>query len=333
MKALSSASVRRIARPVSRLASLLGIAAVVTALGTVLATARIPYPEQALVMVVPAPRGGGTDIFARKLAELAEEDFGQRIIIDNRPREGGLVGVRHMTVSSPDGYTVAFVWNSPLTVAPLFAQADFTPEDYRSVMSIGYSSYVMCVRPDFPASDAKGLLAALAAAPDKYSYGNDGETGTMRLAAERIFAAADISVRGVAFAGATETARNFIAGNVDIYSGSIAAILPHVKEGKAKCLLLTSAADNETLPEASGLEALGLAELETVLWWGMIAPAETPDEAITRLEQAFLDAAASPEFVATMAEKGAVWRPRGASETAEMITSEIAAFQGLVLSD
>jgi tripartite-type tricarboxylate transporter receptor subunit TctC len=329
MKALSSTPRTSAVKRVNRVVRGVAIAGFAALLGAGAPMARIPFPEQALVIVVPAPRGGGTDLFARQLAALVEKDFGQRIIIDNRPRDGGMVGVSHMTRATPDGYTVAFVWNSPLTVAPLFSDAGFQPRDYRAVMSIGYSSYVLCVRPDFPASDAKGMFEALSVSPNSYSYGNDGATGTMRLAAERIFEAAGVSVRGVAFSGATETARNFIAGTVDIYSGSLSAILPHVEAGLAKCLLLTSAEGNTAVPQASGLAALGFAELETVLWWGLIAPAGVPDEAIARLEKAFLEAANSEAFAAVMASSGAVWRPRGATETGSMIAAEIEAFEAL----
>lgn len=320
-------------RPIGRLARRAGVAILVALLGAGALSARIPYPAQALVVVVPAPRGGGTDIFARQLATLVEEDFGQRVIIDNRPREGGLVGVRHMTRAEPDGYTVAFVWNSPLTVAPLFSEAGFAARDYRAVMSVGYSSYVLCVRPEFPALDASGMFETLRAAPNAYSYGNDGAAGTMRLAADRIFNAAGVSVRGVAFAGATETARNFIAGTVDIYGGSLAAILPHVEAGHAKCLLLTSAEGNAAAPQASGLAALGMAEQETVLWWGLIAPGDAPDEVVARLERAFMAAANSQAFAVAMAQRGAVWRPRGATETAAMIEAEITAFETLTQRD
>lgn len=294
------------------------------------AAARIPYPSQAIVVVVPAPRGGGTDVFARELARLVETDLGQRVIVDNRPRDGGLAGIGETVRARPDGYTVAFVWNSPLTVAPLFETAPFARDDYRAVMSIGFSSYVLCARPDFPADDAAGLLARLAERPGAYSYGNDGAGGMMRLAAERIFREVGAEVRGVAFAGATETARNFLAGTVDLYGGSLAAILPYVRSGEAKCLLLTSADDNPALPQASGLGALGLGAVETVLWWGLIAPASMPDAAAARLEDAFLAAARSAAFSEAMAARGATARPRGADATAAMIDAEIAGFAALV---
>ncbi|TVR10723.1 MAG: tripartite tricarboxylate transporter substrate binding protein, partial [Salinarimonadaceae bacterium] len=254
----------------------------------------------------------------------------QRVIVNNRPREGGMSGIHEMTRAQPDGYTVGFVWNSPLTVTPLTVRAPYEKRDYRAVMSIGFSSYVLCARPDFPADDATALIEHLVANPGLYSYGNDGAGGTMRLAAERIFRSAGAELRGVPFSGATETARNFLAGQVDFYGGSLAAILPHVESGQAKCLILTSADDNPAMPAASGLRALGLEHAETVLWWGMIAPAGVPDDDVARLEAAFLAAAESEPFIADMIRRGAVPRARGAIETDAMIESEIAAFREIV---
>jgi tripartite-type tricarboxylate transporter receptor subunit TctC len=297
------------------------------------AAGRTPWPEQAVVLIVPAPRGGGTDIFARHLAELVGDDLGQRVIVDNRPRDGGVAGVTRMTKAAPDGYTLGFAWNSPLTAAQLQPDTPYRPQDHRAVMSVGYSSYVLCVRPEFPARTGAEMLEVLRAAPGAYTYGNDGEGGLMRLAAERIFSEAGVQVRGLAFAGATETARNFLAGQVDIYGGSLAAILPHEASGRARCLLLTSADDNAAAPQASGLRALGLEGAETVLWWGLIAPARIPDAVVARLEAAFLKAAAAPAFRNGMAERGAVWRPRGAAETDAMIADEIAAFRRIAAED
>jgi tripartite-type tricarboxylate transporter receptor subunit TctC len=306
----------------------------IAALAATAASARIPFPAQSIVIVVPAPRGGGTDLFARHLARLVEDDLGQRIIVDNQPRDGGMAGVAHVTRSASDGYTLGFVWNSPLTVAPLFAESQpYSPQSYRAVMSIGFSSYVLCARKDFPADDAAQMIDVLRASPGSYSYGNDGATGTMRLAAERIFRSAGVELQGIAFSGATETARNFIAGHVDLYGGSLAAILPHVESGAAKCLLLTSADENTAVPGASGLRALGFEDEETVLWWGLIAPASVPNDVVARLESAFLRAAEDPAFRDDMARRGAVWRLRGADETDAMIRTETEAFRAIAATD
>ena len=192
-------------------------------------------------------------------------------------------------------------------------------------MSIGYSAYVLCVQPDFSANTGREFLEAVKASPGKFTYGNDGVGGTMQLAAERIFAKAGAKVRAVPFGGAGETARNFLGGHVDFYGGSLPPILAHVKAGKAKCLLLTSAAGNSALPQASGLDAVGLASEETVLWWGMIAPVKTPETIRVALEKAFVEAANTPAFRETMEKQGAAHQVRGAGETATLIQDELKA--------
>ncbi len=305
-----------------RTARLLGIVA-----SAVLATAASAeeYPTRPITLIVPSPPGGGTDIFARQLADLVEPILKTKVLVDDRAGGGGTVGTTLVTAAHPDGYTLGFVWNSPLTTGPLTLPVSYTPDSYAAVMSIGYSSYVLCAAPDFPASNAQELVAQLKANPGKFTYGNDGVGGTMQLAAERIFSRLGVKVRPVPFGGAGETARNFLGGHVTFYGGSLPPILPHVAAGKAKCLLLTSAAANPALPQASGLDALGIGAEETVLWWGLIAPVKTPPAILARLEAAFSQAARSEKFREVMEKQGATPRVLGARETAAMIRSELAA--------
>lgn len=285
------------------------------------------YPVKPVIVVVPAPRGGGTDTFARELAKIVEDDLNQAVIIDNKPRGGGTDGIARMVAAEPDGYTLAFVWNSPLTAKPLSSRVSYTPESYRAVMSIGFSSYTLCVPASFPADNARQFLDTLKARPGGYTYGNDGTGGTMHLAAERIFQQVGAKVKAAPFVGSTDTVRNFLAGQIDIYGGSLSAILPHVRDKKAKCLLLTSASGNPALPEANGLESVGLAQSETVLWWGLIAPTQTPSPVVARLEEVFLKAASTERFKALMAKQGATPKARGSAETATLIRSEAEALQ------
>lgn len=283
------------------------------------------YPTRPVTLIVPAPPGGGTDVFARQIAEAVEPFLKQKVIVDNRAGGGGTVGTTTITAAQPDGYTLGFVWNSPLTTSPHSLTVAYTPDSYASVMSIGFSSYVLCTAPDFPASNAQELMAQLKANPGKFTYGNDGLGGTMQLAAERVFSKFGAKVRPVPFGGAGETARNFLGGHVTFYGGSLPPILPHAAAGKAKCLLLTSAGRNPALPQASGLDDIGLGAEETVLWWGLIAPAKTPPAILAKLEKAFMEAAATPAFKATMEKQGATQRVLGAKETGAMIRSELAA--------
>ncbi len=290
------------------------------------------YPTRPINLIVPAPPGGGTDVFARALAEILEGSLKQKVVVENRAGGGGTLGVTQLTTARPDGYTLAFIWNSPLTTSPQSLQVPYTPANYKAVMSVGFSSYVLCAQPGFPANDAREMIAKLKEPNARFTYGNDGVGGTMQLAAERIFAATGVKLRAVPFAGAGETAKNFLGGHVDFYGGSLPPILPHAQVGKAKCLLLTSAESNPALPSAQGLSAIGLAEQETVLWWGLIAPAGTPQPVLDQIEKAFVEAAGTDKFKAAMDKQGATRRVLDGAATTALIAKELEALSGVAKS-
>jgi tripartite-type tricarboxylate transporter receptor subunit TctC len=283
------------------------------------------YPTRPITLIVPAPPGGGTDVFARVLAEIVETTLKQKVVVENRAGGGGTLGVTQLVNARPDGYTLAFIWNSPLTTSPHSLPVTFTPDNYRGVMSIGYSSYVICAQPTFAANNAKEMIEKLKEPGTRFTYGNDGVGGTMQLAAERIFNASGVKVRAVPFSGAGETAKNFLGGHVDFYGGSLPPILAHAKAGKAKCLLLTSAGKNAALPEADGLDAIGLADKQTVLWWGLIAPVGTPDDIAKSIETAFTEAAKTDKFKDAMEKQGATLEIKDSATTNALIRAELAA--------
>lgn len=301
----------------------LGAAAVLAA--ALAAHAQDRYPSRPIQVIVPTPPGGGTDIIARQLAEIVEPILGQKLVIENKPGGGGTVGTTLVTQAKPDGYTLLMNFNGPLTTVPHTLQVPYTPDSYTPIIQVGFGSYVLCTAPDFPASNAKELIAHLKQNPGKYTYGNDGVGNTMQLAAERIFRHFDVKARPVPFGGAGETARNFLGGHVDFYGGSLPPILPHVAAGKAKCLMLTSASDNPALPGAAGLAALGVPELETVLWWGLMGPKNLPANVVEKLETSFREAVASQRFKETMEKQGATPIARGPKEMDALIRKEYAA--------
>lgn len=288
-------------------------------------SAAADYPERPITMIIPAAPGGGTDTFGRKVADLAEKVLKQQITVENRGGGSGTVGMTNVVTAKPDGYTIGFVWNSPLTTSPHSLNVPYSKDSYDLLMSIGYSAYTICAHPDFPANNGAELLAELKKHPGKYKLGNDGVGGTMQLASERIFEKAGVKVRQVPFKGAGETAKNFLGGHIDLYGGSIPPIEQHVKAGKVKCLLMTSADGNSALPKASGLKDIGMAAEETVLWWGLVVPAKTPEAIRKKLESAFMQAAASPEMKDVMSKYGAVARPMDAAQTQKMFDTEYTA--------
>lgn len=301
----------RRARPFSAIASRLAMTCAVGFAAALAAPAALSqYPARPVEMIVPIAPGGGMDLQARLLTELVEPFLGQRVVVLNKPGAGGTLGVYQLTQAKANGYVIAAVWNGPLTASPHSQPVQYSPDDYVPVVQFSKAPFVLCTAPDFPASTGAELVANIRANPDQYTYGHEGIGGMLHLGAERIFKALGLSVRAVAFSGAAETARNFMGGHITFYAGGIASILPQFKAGKAKCLLLTSAANNPLFPQAVGLDALGIGAMETVFWRAIIVPKGTPPEIVAKLEDAFLKASQQAKFVDYLAGLGEV--PAGA---------------------
>jgi tripartite-type tricarboxylate transporter receptor subunit TctC len=258
-----------------------------------LLAANIAVAEPIKVIVPTAP-GGGTDGFFRVVVKEAAPYFSDPLVVVNVPGAGGTIGVTQMVNSLPDGHTLAAVWLGPVTVTPNTMKVPYTPNDYIPVVQLSSAPYVMCVQNDFPANDGTALIEAFRKDPDKYTYGDDGAGGPGQLATARILRATNTSARDIPFKGAGETLTAFLGRHIDVYVGSIPPILQHMKSGKAKCLLVTSADRVAALPNASSLRDLGIPGEETILWRAILAPKGTSPENVAKIESAFEKAATSP---------------------------------------
>ena len=290
------------------------------------------YPQRPIELIVPVAAGGGLDLQARMLAELAEKDLGQRVVVMNKPGAGGTMGVHALTQANPDGYTLAAVWAGPLTASPHNQPVQYSLSDYMPIVLFAKAPFVVCVQPDFPADDGRQLIARLKAEPDKFTYGNEGAGGTLHLGLERIFASLGVKARAVPFKGAADTARNFIGGHIDLYAGGIASILPMSKAGKAKCLMMTTAARNPMFPAAAGLEELGVPQSEIAFWRAIIAPKGLPEDVRRKIESAFVAAAQSRKFTEYLAGLGELPAAVTGAPLNEFIASEYAALGRLAKS-
>jgi tripartite-type tricarboxylate transporter receptor subunit TctC len=268
------------------------------------ASADESYPSRPIQLILPSGAGGGTDISMRKLASLVEPALGQKIIVVNKPGSGGVVGMEAIVGAKPDGYTLGGIWNAPLTMTPHLFKVSYDTSSYTPISMSTQAGGVLCVHPDFPATSGAEFIAELKKNPSKYTYGDDGVGGTFNVTVERIFKATGASARAIPFSGASETLKTFLGGDIDIYSGTIPPVLPFVKSGEAKCLLLTSAERSSSLPDVDSLADIGVPDAATVQWRGIIAPVGVPDAVAKKLESAFMQGAQSDEFKSFMEDDG-----------------------------
>jgi len=289
------------------------------------ALAASAFAAEPLKLIIPTAPGGGTDGYFRVLAREVEPLLGEPVVVMNVPGAGGTIGVAQMVRAAPDGQTVAAVWLGPVTVSPNTMKVPYTPSDYIPVIQVSSAPYVLCVHPEFPASDGKGLIAELRKSPDKYTYGNDGAGGPGQLATARILRATGASARDVPFKGAGETLTAFLGKHVDIYVGSIPPIFQYVQSGRAKCLLVTSAERVASLSAAASLADLGIGQEETILWRALLAPKGTPPERVAKLEAAFEKAVNSPAAKKFLEDAGEQVAIKKGGELRRYIDTEYAA--------
>ena len=265
------------------------------------------FPDRPLRIIVPINPGGGTDIYARALAEIASPALGQPVIVENRPGGGGTIGVQQIVDARPDGLTMGFIWNTPLTAAPHTLGARYTAESFTSVFSVGYAAFTLCARPDFPANNLQEMIAEIRRRPGTYTWGNEGLGGTMHLGVERILSRLGLQMTTVPFQGAGQTLPAFLGGHITFYGGSVVGVINAARAGQARCLLLTTSENHPELGSASGLDSLGLGDMAITIWWGLIAPNGIPEDRMTRIREAFVNAARTPRFRQTVEGTGATY--------------------------
>ena len=287
------------------------------------------YPERSVQLVVPAGPGSSTDTIMRSLAQAAAPMLGQSIVILNKPGASGTIGVGYVTKSDPDGYTIGGVPSGAITMAPHVAAQSFQQADYRIVAMITQAAGVLCVHPDFPAKDASEFLAELKNNPDKYTYGSDGVGAFVQFSTARIFQPLGIRQRIIPFTGADQTVTAFLSRTIDIYGGAIASIAQFVAEGKAKCLLLTTARRSATLPDVEGLEDIKMPQSQTLLWRAVIAPRDIPQDRFEKLRDVLTKAAQTPEFKAIAAKRGEEVWAISAEDAAKYATGEFVQMEQL----
>ena len=294
------------------------------------AAAQEKFPTRPIEIIVPTPPGGGTDITARLLAELVEPMLGQKVVVVNKAGAGGTLGMSAVVQAKPDGYTLGGLWNAPLTMTPHSQAVPYSLQDYVAISLADTAPALLCTKPDFPANTGKEFIEVIRSNPNKYTYGNDGVVGMLHLSTERIFTRLGVKARPVPFGGAGETLKNFLGGHVDIYAGSIPPIVPHVKAGSAKCLLLTSKEKNAAVPQAASLSELGIPETATYLWHGIVGPKGIPPDRVAILEKAFAQAAKSGKFRQLMEARGVTVEGSGAAEFRKLIDTEFKAMGEVV---
>ena len=264
------------------------------------------YPIKSVRIVAPFPAGGGTDLFARAIAQKLSATFGQQFIVDNRSGAGGMIGSDLVAKSPPDGYTLLITSSSTHSINPhLMKKPLYDPlRDFTPIALIASAPNVLVVHPSLPAKSVKELIALAKARPGQLNYASNG-TGTLsHLTGELFKLRAGVNLLHVPYKGGPPALIDLVAGQVTALFTAVPTAQPHIRSGRLRALAVTGAKRIEALPSAPAV-AETIPGFESSQWWGFFAPAGFPVDLTARLNGEAEKALRDPEMKNRFAGEGA----------------------------
>lgn len=263
------------------------------------------WPSKPIKLVSPFPPGGTTDLLARILAGPLATALGQQVIVDNRSGGGGSIGTGIVAKAPPDGYTWVVVFDTHAVNPALIPNIPFdTKKDLAPVMLVATGAMVITAHKSQPYKTFGELIAAAKAKPDTISFGSIGSGSLAHLAMTQMGALADFKLVHVPYKGGGPLTADAIAGHVPIAMGTSALMAPHIKSGALRPLAVSSAERDPSLPDVPTIIEAGIPGFEALAWWGVFAPAGTPEPIIERMNAEMAKILQDPKVKEQLSSRG-----------------------------
>lgn len=281
------------------------------------------WPSKPVHVVVPYAAGGAVDTIARLTGQRLAERLGQPVIVDNKPGAGANIGMDAVAKAAPDGYTLLMAANALATNGHLFATLPFNPQrDFAAVGQIGSAPLVIVVPASASAKTFQDLLAQAKAAPGKLSYASAGNGSSGHLAGEALKQAAHIDVLHVPYKGGTPALTDLLGERISFMPINPVEVISHIRSHKLRALAVASLKRVPLLPDVPTLSESGLTDFEVAVWWGLVAPAGTPQTTVNRLNTELQKVLAEPALQTRLAEMGVVINTGSAAQFSDFIRTE-----------
>ncbi|MGE5639063.1 MAG: Bug family tripartite tricarboxylate transporter substrate binding protein [Clostridia bacterium] len=254
------------------------------------------YPTKPIRLIVPFAPGGSSTIVARLFGQEMEKSLGQPIVIENKPGGGGNVAMQEAARSDPDGYTLIIGHIGSLAVNPyMYAKLPYdVNRDFAAVSLLAKVPAIYVVHESVPAKDLREFVALAKKKPGELYYGSAGNGSAGHLAMEYLKQTTGIELQHVPYKGTGPNITDLIAGRTQAASAGTPPLLPHVKSGKLRVIAVGTSRRLHSLPDVATVAEQGYPGFETSQWYGLNAPAKTPEAAIRRLADAAAKAAKTP---------------------------------------
>ncbi len=265
-----------------------------TAAGAAFAQA---YPVKPVRVVVPSSAGGGTDLVARSLTPGLSKHLGQQVVVDNRPGAGTMIGIDIVAKSPADGYTLLMGLSTLAINSALYKKVPYDPiKDFAPITVTTTSASILVVHPSLPVKTLKGLIAFARARPGQLNYASAG-TGTYpHMTYELFLSMAKLKMEHIPYKGTGPAMIDMIAGQVSSMAATVITGMPHIRSGRLRPLGITSLKRSDVAPEIPTVSEAGLPGFESVQWYALLAPANTPRDIVNRLHAATVQVLQSPEI-------------------------------------
>ena len=274
-----------------------------------------PYPSRYLTMVVQYPAGGAVDNAARLVAPALGAELGQSVVVDNRPGAGGNIGTDVAARAAPDGHTLLFANQGPITINPhTFPSLPSNPMTQLAPVSmINKGPLLLVVHKDVPVRTLDELAAYARQRPGELNFAVSSVGGITHVGLELILQRLNLSVTQVTYRGSGATTTDLLGGRLAGMLDGISFLRPHVESGQLRAILVTSQARSPFLPDTPSMAEAGHPELAFESWNGLFAPAGTPRRIIDRLHRAVTTALADVPLRERVAGAGITLAPSASS--------------------
>jgi len=274
------------------------------------------YPAKPVRIITPFPPGGSVDLVARLIGADLSKPLGQQVVIDNRTGASGIIGTELAKNAAPDGY--ALLVNTLPFVTNQFAyeKVPYDPiNDFASISLLASVASVLVCHPALPVNSMKDLIALARSKPNEITYGTAGAATNPHIAGELLNNLAKIKLLAVHYKGGGPAQIATLSGETQLYFvNAIPEALPHIQAKKLRALGITAAKRNPTAPDIPTMAEAGLPGYEVLLWFGLYAPAGTPQAVVQRLHQAALRGLSKPEVKEKVAVGGMDASPSASPE-------------------
>jgi tripartite-type tricarboxylate transporter receptor subunit TctC len=288
------------------------------------------WPTRPIKLLVGFGAGGGTDIAARLVGQAMSEIVGQPVVVENRVGAGGMTAADAVAKGPKDGTMALMMSNAHAISAVMYKTLRYDPvADFEMVSMVATAGLALVTRPDFPAKDLAGTIAAIKAAGGKANFGSAGAGTTQQFAGELMKQNAGLDMRHVPYRGTPQVLAGLLAGDVEMVFELIQTVQGQIGSGAIKAIAVTSPQRNPILPDVPTFAESGMPGYDVTSWYGVALPAGTPPAIVQKMNKAMVELLARDSVREQIAKLGAQARSSSPGELKTHIAAEIAKWKAV----